>query len=59
MLLRGGKEVEFTYRAYESLVKALRDHSYSFSHYHDVHYSDKTVIMRHDVDFSLDKAVQM
>lgn len=51
--------MEFTYKAYESLVRCLRKEDYCFCRYDNVYDQDRTVIMRHDIDLSLDKAVHM
>lgn len=51
--------MEFTYLAYRNLIKQLKDKGYSFSDY--INYKDKnrSVILRHDVDISLNKAFEM
>lgn len=49
--------MKFTYKAYEDLVSLLINKKYSFVSYHNYRNFEKCVIMRHDVDYSLDKAV--
>lgn len=51
--------MEFTYRAYTDLVQLLHDERYEFCSYHDVEKFKKTVILRHDVDFTIEKALEM
>ncbi len=48
--------VEFTYEAYRKLVMILGESGYVFCGYSNVYDYDRTVIMRHDVDFDLEKA---
>lgn len=49
----------FTYDSYISLIVALRKNNYSFTDYNVCDNHEKCVILRHDVDTSLDKAVQL
>lgn len=51
--------MEFTYNAYKDLISLLRNNNYSFASYHNYSNFDKCVIMRHDIDYSLDKAVYL
>jgi len=51
--------MEFTYNAYRSLVDLLNKGGYHFVGYSDEASVDRTVIMRHDVDFCLSKALAM
>lgn len=52
--------MEFTYAAYEHLVVLLKGQGYTFANYKQAGLlPGKVVIMRHDVDFSLPKAVEM
>lgn len=51
--------MEFTYDAYANLVSELREHKYQFASYHDYKCFEKCVIMRHDIDYSLEKAVKL
>lgn len=51
--------MEFTYKAFRELLTLLREHGYTFSSYHDYRKSDKSVIVRHDIDMNIAKAVQM
>ena len=49
--------MEFTYRSYEKLIHLLTDSGYEIADYHN--YNGKCVILRHDIDYSLEKALQM
>ncbi len=51
--------MEFTYKAYEDLLSSIRTHGYSFSDYHDWEEYDKCVILRHDIDNDIEKALQL
>jgi hypothetical protein len=52
--------MEFTYKSYMDLLQLLRNKEYVFNFYHeDVNKSEKSVILRHDVDFSIENAYQM
>lgn len=51
--------MKFTYQAYRELLELLREHGYVFSSYHDYIQADRTVILRHDIDMDIPKAVQM
>lgn len=51
--------MQFTYRAYEKLISLLRDKGYEFSNYRNWRMKDRVVILRHDIDYSLDKAVAL
>ena len=49
--------MEFTYSAYRKLLWLLREKDYAFAGYQDYEDSPRCVILRHDIDFSLDQAV--
>lgn len=51
--------MEFTYGAYKELLTLLREHGYTFCNYHDYQGCDKSVIVRHDIDMDIEKAVKM
>lgn len=51
--------MNFTYESYKELINLLREHRYSFTNYHNYKQYEKPVILRHDVDSSLDKAVTL
>lgn len=51
--------MQFTYKSYEKLISLLRDKRYEFSDYRNWKMKDRTVILRHDIDYSLDKAVAL
>lgn len=50
--------MKFTYYAYENLVNKMKGGGYKIDNYHNYDSYDKVVIMRHDVDFDLKKAVE-
>lgn len=51
--------MEFTYLAYEKLIKQLKDKGYKFCDYTNYIDRNKVVILRHDIDTSLNKALEM
>lgn len=51
--------MQFTYKSYEKLISLLRDKGYEFSNYRNWKTKDKVVILRHDIDYSLAKAVAL
>ncbi len=51
--------MEFTYDAYENLVSKIEEYGYQFASYHDYKSFEKCVIMRHDIDYSLQKSVEL
>ncbi|MDE7017870.1 MAG: hypothetical protein K2P65_09930 [Lachnospiraceae bacterium] len=48
--------MKFTLEAYEAMLKKLSDKGYQFKNYKNWQESEKTVILRHDVDMNLEKA---
>lgn len=51
--------MEFTYSAYRELLSLLKAEQYRFCGYFDYEGSDKRVILRHDIDYSVERAVKM
>lgn len=51
--------MEFTIDAYRNLIVLLKAKDYQFCSYEDCDDFEKSVILRHDVDLSLDKAVEI
>ncbi len=54
--------MEFTYSAYTNMLKLLRDNGYNYTDYNgwaDLEPDTKCVILRHDIDFSITKAVDL
>ena len=49
----------FTYQGYKELIFLLRAHNYTFSDYYDWRDYAKPVIIRHDIDSSPEKALQL
>lgn len=50
---------EFSYNYYGNLIRSIHDEGYSFCDYFSWGSKDKSVILRHDVDYDLDKAVAL
>jgi len=48
--------MDFTFKSYELLVNAIRNNGYNICDYHKHSDFNKCVILRHDVDFCLEKA---
>lgn len=51
--------MEFTYLVYEKLIKQLKDKDYKFCDYTNYIDENKVVILRHDIDTSLTKALEI
>ncbi|MCD7726163.1 MAG: hypothetical protein LUI12_11555 [Clostridiales bacterium] len=51
--------MNFTYQAYRGLLVLLREKGYAYCNYHNYMQADRSVILRHDIDMNIDKAVQM
>ena len=51
--------MKFTYLAYEKLIKQLQDKDYKFCNYTNYIAENKVVILRHDIDTSLNKALEI
>ena len=51
--------MKFTYDEYENLISKLQKHGYQFASYYDYKSFEKPVIMRHDIDYSLQKSVEL
>lgn len=51
--------MEFTYKAYRNLLTMLREYHYTVCDYHTYEQADRSVILRHDIDLQIDKAVKM
>ena len=52
-------EVSFTYAFYSELISCLKKEGYSFADYHNYEDYSKCVILRHDIDNSIDKSIAM
>lgn len=52
-------QMEFTYSAYTGLVRLLQETGYEVKGYDDYAGSERCVILRHDVDNSLEKALDL
>lgn len=50
--------MEFTYDAYKNLIRLLKKNKYTITDYHDYVKAEYPCILRHDIDYSLDKAVR-
>ena len=51
--------MQFTYKAYERLIGNLRNHGYQTVSYDNWEKAQRCVILRHDIDYDLDKAVKL
>lgn len=51
--------MEFTYRAYRELLHLLQEQGYAYEDYHTYQRASKCVILRHDVDNSLEQAMRL
>lgn len=51
-------KMNFTYKEYLKIISLLKRHGYQFMGYRNDYSDLKSVILRHDVDLSLDKAVE-
>ncbi len=49
----------FTYEWYHNLIELLQKYHYDIVSYHDLHAQKRCVILRHDIDNSISKALQM
>ena len=48
--------IPFTFQGYTNLITTLREFGYSFTDYHNYTGSSRCVILRHDIDNSIEKA---
>lgn len=53
------KDISFTYSFYSRLIKLLNAGGYSFADYHDYEQCPRCVILRHDIDNSIEKAISI
>ena len=51
--------MEFTYQAYRGLLSLLQKSGYTIRNYHDYTDISRCVILRHDIDTSLDQAIKL
>ena len=51
--------MKFTYESYKGMIELLRTNGYEFVGYHDYERDGKCVILRHDIDNSIEKAVAL
>lgn len=51
--------MNFTYNAYEQLIDSLKRNEYAFCDYHNYSQFKKAVILRHDIDMDIKKAVEL
>lgn len=51
--------MEFSYKAFSDLIDLLKKKGYIFSSYHNYKEKEKCVIFRHDVDSSIEKALEL
>lgn len=51
-------KMKFTYDSYEDLIKLLKEHHYQTANYINYKIYEKSVILRHDVDYDINKALE-
>lgn len=51
--------MDFTYNAYRDLIEKLKDNHYDIVDYKNYINCNKCVILRHDIDYSMDKALKL
>ena len=51
--------MQFTFQGYSDLVDVLRDSGYSFADYHNYADFSRCVILGHDIDNSIEKAIEL
>lgn len=51
--------MQFTYDAYKGLLEKLKSHGYQTANYTNWDHYDRCVILRHDIDNDIEKAVEM
>ncbi len=51
--------MKFTYKAYEELLSLLEKHGYTVCNYHNYQDHARSVIIRHDIDMDIAKALQV
>lgn len=51
--------MKFTYESYKNMILNLKENNYEIVDYRNYKAKEKTVILRHGVDFSLEKALKM
>lgn len=51
--------MRFTFNAYNELINKLRENEYTIANYHNYKKTEKCAILRHDVDYSMEKALIM
>lgn len=51
--------MKFTYDAYKNMILKLKENNYEIVDYKNYEKKDKVVILRHDIDTSLEKALEM
>lgn len=50
--------MDFTYESYRNLISLLKEYNFTITNYHEYHQVEKPCILRHDVDMSIEKAVE-
>ena len=53
------EKVDFTYAAYTKLISLLRENNYELCGYNDYAMHSRCAILRHDVDYCLEKALRL
>lgn len=50
--------MNFTYSAYEEMLRLLKQNNYDICNYENYKFTNRCVILRHDIDFSLEAALR-
>lgn len=51
--------MDFTYTAYKKMITALKNADYKICSYEEIMNCTKGAILRHDIDFDLEKALEI
>ena len=51
--------MKFTYEGYGDLIDSLKNNGYGFADYENYRQFEKCVILRHDVDYDLQRVIKM
>lgn len=51
--------MNFTYSAYERLINNIKENNYTITNYHDYQTREKVCILRHDIDYSMERAMKL
>ena len=49
----------FTYNHFSQIISIVKSKGYKFINYEDIDHNNRCIILRHDIDISLEKAYQL